>query len=373
MMRKIPDLKSIPLTAIVIGLLILLAACSLLWPQREMSDLENRRLASRPQLSWDSAGSGSFSKQAEQHLSDQFPLRDVWLSVNSLYDIALAKAERNQILIGKGGRLFEPCTALNTKTLFDNAGAAAKLKTASGLNVWLMLVPMASGVYTQELPWLYQADDQQALLAETYRRSLASPIDILPAMRAGSDENLFYRSDHHWTAAGARIAYETLAASWQLVPASPQRRLSVQGFLGALAARAASPFVHPETLSFDLYEGLDLYIGANKAEGLFDPAQLAKHDKYAALLYSSTEGIITLINPRAQGSLLVIRDSYATALLPALATHFRRVTAVDPRYYRDDILALCKQEGVERILCVYGLSTWLSDRNLPAAASDWLP
>ncbi len=366
-------LRQLPLTAYVIGLLALLAVCGLLWPQREMSALENRHLAPRPQLRADSALSGAFSSQAERSLSDQFPLREAWLWVNSLYDMALAKAERNQILIGKNGRLFEPCAALDTGTLFDNADAAAKLGTASGLDVWLMLVPMASGVYTHELPWLYQADDQQALLAQAYLRSRAFPLDILSAMRARQGEGLFYRSDHHWTAAGARVAYETLAALWQFAPRQPERELRVQGFLGTLAARAASPFIRPETLRFDLYEGIELYIGANKMDGLYDPAQLEKHDKYAALLYGSAEGIITLVNPRAQGKLLVIRDSYANALLPALAAHFGRVTAVDPRYCRDDILPLCKREGVERILCVYGLSTWLSDRNLPAAASDWPP
>ena len=368
-----PALRQFPLTACVTTLLSLLAVCGLLWPQRETSALENRRLVSRPQLSMDSALSGAFPSQAERSLSDQFPLREAWLWVNSLYDMALAKAERNQILIGKSGRLFEPCAALDTQTLFDNADAAAKLRAASGLDVWLMLVPMASGVYTQELPWLYQADDQQALLAQATLLSRAFPLDILSALRVRSDEGLFYRSDHHWTAAGARVAYETLAALWQLTPAQPMRRFHVQGFLGTLAARAAFPFIRPENLSFDLYEGIELYIGENKMDGLYDPAQLEKQDKYAALLYGSSEGIITLINSRAQGSLLVIRDSYANALLPALAMHFGRVTAVDPRYCRDDILALCKREGVERILCVYGLSTWLSDRNLPAAVSGWSP
>jgi hypothetical protein len=359
--------------AAVLGLLLLLAACSLFWPQREMSELENRPLASRPRLSLDSVGSGVFSNQAERSLSDQFPLREFWLSVNSIYDMALLKAERNRILIGKGGRLFEPAAALKTQTLFDNADAAAKLRAASGLEVWLMLIPMASGVHEQDLPLFYQADDQQALLDEAFRRSLAFPVDVLSAMRGRRDEEFFYRTDHHWTAAGARVAYEALAGHWNLVPAIPSSRLSVQGFLGTLAARAASPFIPSETLSFDLYEGLDLYIGENKADGLFDQAQLEKRDKYAALLYGSTEGIITLNNQKAQGSLLVIRDSYANALLPALGKHFNRVIAVDPRYYRGDILELCKQEGVERILCIYGLSTWLNDRNLPAAASDWLP
>lgn len=372
-MRTKPDFKSLPLTAAVLGLLTLLAVCSLFWPQREMSELENRPLAPRPQLNFHSVGSGTFFTQAERSLSDQFPLREVWLSVNSVYDMALLKAERNRILIGKNGRLFEPAAALTAQTLFDNADAVKKLHAATGLDVWLMLIPMASGIYEQDLPLFYQADDQQPLLEETYERSLALPIDVLPAMRSRSNEGLFYRTDHHWTAAGARIAYEALARRWQLTPATPSGQLKVQGFLGTLAARAASPFISSETLSFDLYEGMDLYIGEDKAEGLVDLAQLEQRDKYAALLYSSTEGIITLNNQKAQGSLLVIRDSYANALLPALATHFRRVIAVDPRFYQGDILELCKQEGVERILCLYGLSTWLSDRNLPAAASDWLP
>lgn len=69
-MRAKPDIKSIPLTAAVLGLLILLAVCSLFWPQREMSELENRPLAPRPQLSVHSVGNGTFFTQAERSLSD---------------------------------------------------------------------------------------------------------------------------------------------------------------------------------------------------------------------------------------------------------------------------------------------------------------
>ncbi|HSK69634.1 MAG TPA: hypothetical protein VLA21_10275, partial [Candidatus Limnocylindria bacterium] len=108
-----------------------------------------------------------------------------------------------------------------------------------------------------------------------------------------------------------------------------------------------------------------------RKDGLYDPDQLSERDKYAALLHGSTQGLVTLVNPKAQGTLLVVRDSYANAMLPALATHFARVVAVDPRYFRGDLTALIKEEQAERILCLYGISTWASDRNLPAMASGW--
>ena len=368
-------IKNSPLFYAVLSLLVLLACFSLFWPQKEVSDLENRRLAQRTDLTLEGIRLGTYPVKAEEALSDQFPFRDGWLSVNALYESALLKAVRNGILIGKDNRLFEDTAQLTDKTLFDNAEALRKLKAATGLDTWLMLVPTAAGVYEESLPLFYQPMDQTNLLKEAGNRSGVKTIELLPALLQNKVENLYYRSDHHWNAAGARLAYESLSDSWGLIPSLAADRLIIPDFFGTLASRLASPFVKPDSLTFDFYEGIDLYIVQEKMDGLYDSEQLTKRDKYAALLYDSPQGILTLANRRQsenlKGILLVVRDSYADALLPAVATHFKKVIAIDLRTWQGDIVELCKQEGVERVLCLYGLSTWLTDRSLPAASTDW--
>ena len=367
-------IKKSPLFCAVLSLLVLLACFSLFWPQKEVSDLENRRLAQRPALTVESIRFGSYPKMTEEALADQFPFRDGWLSVNALYGSVLLKAVRNGILIGKNNRLFEDTAQLSTKTLFDNTEALRKLKEATGVDTWLMLVPTAAGVYEESLPSFYQPLDQISLFKEAGLRSGAKIIDILPALLQNKDENLYYRSDHHWNAAGARLAYETLADSWGLIQRVASDRLVITDFFGTLASRLVSTFVNPDNLTFDLYEDIDLYIAQEKMDGLYNVEQMKKRDKYASLLYDSAQGILTLVNRRQsenlQGTLLIIRDSYADAILPAVATHFQKVIAIDLRTWQGDIVALCKQEGAECILCLYGLSTWLTDRSLPAAATD---
>ncbi len=365
-------LQSLPLTISAGVVVALLALGTLLWPQREFSGLENRMLAQKPELTIEGIQTGAFFDQSERALSDQFPARDAWLSVNAMYDMALLKARRNGIIIGKNGRLFEPQGNGAEDNIRDNAAALSKLAHASGIPVWLMLIPTAEAVYPGQLPWLYEANDQESLIHQVYERPGISGVDVLGALRGSADGGMFYRTDHHWTAQGAWTAYARIAFEWGLALTPRDETARVPGFLGTLAARAASPFIQAEELTFDLYEGLELRVDGVKMDGLYDPGQLTERDKYAALTHGSTNGMVTLENPVGLGTLLILRDSYASALLPAVATNFRRVVAVDPRYYNGDLLAHIEAEQPERILCVFGISTWAADRSLPAMATSWV-
>ncbi|HSK67956.1 MAG TPA: hypothetical protein VLA21_01710, partial [Candidatus Limnocylindria bacterium] len=174
--------KDFPLTLCVGALLAALAVGTALWPRRDFSALENRRLARQPALTLEGIRNGAFFDATERALADQFPARDAWLSLNSAYDMALFKARRNGILMGKGGRLFEPLPDAAERNISDNAAAVTKLAAVSGLPVWMMLVPMAEAVYPDELPWLYEARDQHSLLALASSRAGVPFEDTLPAL-----------------------------------------------------------------------------------------------------------------------------------------------------------------------------------------------
>ena len=72
-----------PLAAIF-GILVALALASLLTPEREFSPNENRYLQLKPELSWTTLMDGTFTKKAEDYVSDQIALRDTWMETASL-------------------------------------------------------------------------------------------------------------------------------------------------------------------------------------------------------------------------------------------------------------------------------------------------
>ena len=370
--------REMPLFLIATGLLLTLAAWELLAPGNDFSALENRPLARASTPTLAAIASGDWMERAEAATADQFPLRERWIALQALEDAALLRNQRNGILIGRDGWLFEPASKLDTRTARENIAALNKIAAHAGVPVTLMLVPMSSAVYPGALPADYPADDQAALIGALYGGAKrVKTIPLLEALLAGEEkEPLFFRTDHHWTVAGAKAAYGALREAWRLPVANgPTDSLVLpDGHYGSYFARAPNPFLRPDAFALEYPAGVSLEVEGTLKDGLYDPEAIAgERNKYAQLLYGN-HGRITLNGLAEDGVLLVIKDSYANLLLPWLAQHYRRVEAIDPRFYTGDLYAwLQEREGEEEvnILCVYGLTTWLTDRNLLRRVASW--
>lgn len=358
-----------PAMALALLLLTGLAALSVALPQRTYSDLENRPLASAPAGGVDAYLSGQAMRRWDEYVDDHLPGRDGWVQLNAVKDLLLARTQRQGVVLGRGGRMMDAADNLTRGALPGNVRAMDALARAARLPVTLLAIPLPSQVYPQALPAYYPHTDVPALLDGAWADTGVDVVDALPALLVCTEE-AYYRTDHHLTAAGARAAVTALADRWGIALAEPQRTLTAPGFYGSFYARAPAPWIAPDTLTFSLYDGIALTVGGGARPGLYDPELLAGRSKYAALLYNNPPEL-TLHNPRGRGTLLVLRDSYASALLPALATRYQRVIAVDPRFYAGNLLALCRDQQVERILCVYGINALLTDRNLPRLAAGW--
>lgn len=356
-------MRKAPLYLLSLALLLLMAGGQLLSPPRERSDMENRPLAQAPAFSWGALESGRFSEDFEAFTADQSPLRDPLIAVNALYNAAQGKALQNGVLLGAGGRLFDRSDGWSLRNVRLNAQALETLARKTGLPVYLLLSPSAGLIYQEALPAHAPVADEEALLAAAAGEGVRT-IPVAQALTAAKAAGAFFRTDHHWTLAGAQAAYGELCQALGLSPLPFENIRESQGFYGSFYARAPLPWLKGDTLSFSDPEGVRLFIDGEEMPALYNAAALQGRDQYAALLYGN-HGLLTLENPAApQGALLVIKDSFANLLLPQLARHYRRVVAVDPRYFTGDILATCKESEASQILCLYGLSTFSQGRQL---------
>ena len=64
-------------------LLIIVLVSSIILPDTGFSEKENRVLTSRPALKLDQLVSGGYEKQFETYENDQFPLRDMWITLKA--------------------------------------------------------------------------------------------------------------------------------------------------------------------------------------------------------------------------------------------------------------------------------------------------
>ena len=80
---------------------------SIVLPDRGFSEKENRVLSSLPHLNGNQIASGGFEKQFETYENDQFPLRDLWITLKAGTDRLMGKVESNGVYVGKSGYLME--------------------------------------------------------------------------------------------------------------------------------------------------------------------------------------------------------------------------------------------------------------------------
>ena len=361
-------------------LLIIVLVSSIILPDTGFSEKENRVLASRPALKLDQLVSGGYEKQFETYENDQFPLRDMWITLKATTDRLMGKVEENGVYLGKNGYLMEGFNA-PPQTQYDatvNAMTAFAQKH-SDLKQYALIAPNSVNILKSKLPAFAPADDQNPWI-DNLQDSLTSAgvtfIDIRDTFTDHKTEDLYYHTDHHWTTLGAYYAYlqaaavmgiDTSSDSYDKAPVS-------QTFKGTLSAK--SGFRSSETDEIDVFlpngdntlSSVVNYVEEQKKSASFyDTSKLNTRDKYA-LFFGGNHAQIKISTPtESNNTLLVLKDSYANSFVPFLAQHYRKIIMIDPRYYYGDLEQLLQVENVQEVLYLYNANTFFADTSLELA------
>ena len=114
-------------------------------PDREMSEEENRMLASKPKLTFSTLVNGDFMEQYEEYLSDQFAGRDLWHRMKVALDRFGGSRMENGIYIGKDGQLLQDIQVPVQEHLSENLDAIKEFtETYQDIPVTMILVPDAA-------------------------------------------------------------------------------------------------------------------------------------------------------------------------------------------------------------------------------------
>lgn len=103
------------------------------------------------------------------------------------------------------------------------------------------------------------------------------------------------------------------------------------------------------------------------ADSLIDESFLDKKDKYAAFLGGNFARInIKSDNSAVNEKVLILKDSYANAMMPYLANQYSDLVVVDMRYYHFEeqtVSELVKNEDIDRVIMIYNMDFINSDDN----------
>ena len=358
---------------IVMAVLILLFdLIFFILPDKEISETENRKLQLFPKLNFTTLTNGKFETLFDNYVADQFPGRNGWVSMKSTVDRFAGKTENRDIFLGKDGYLIQnmqmPTEEAYAKRIDEIKTLAA---THGNVTFYTLIAPTALSVLDDKLPANAPAVDENILL-DRIKADLTEGgitfIDTREALKtAAKEEQVYYRTDHHWTTDGAYAAYLEMAEQLSLPGKDTvyQKKLVTDSFSGTLTASSGFRTGESDEIYVYLPEAEQnitvTYVEEGTRKGSFyESGNLEVKDQYT-IFFNGNYPQIRIENPNASSDkvLLVVKDSYANCFVPFLAGDYKRILMVDPRYYEGDLNTLIESEGATDVLYLYNIATFM--------------
>ena len=390
--KKLKELAAHPALVLFFVFLFGLFFLDLAVPDKDRSELENTTLAQRPTLSLEGkslAGAATavndYFTSYSKYVKEQVAGRDGWIGLQAGFETLLfQKTESGGMLLGKNGQMFARTYSLlsgEQKRLPLNTSAVCSLAQRWPGRVTVLLAPAASTIYPEQVPAGAPLLDEDAYLDDAFAAFAgagASVLDVRDTLRAHSEEYIYYRTDHHWTTTGAYYAYEAYCEAQGLTPfdRAAHTAVEVPNFYGTSYAKARIPFAEADTITYyDLPNRMQVYTvqgngtlaapADGAATGLYDEAQWAAYDKYAAFLYGNNG--FSRIEGDGTGRVLVVKDSYANSFVPYLTANYAVIDVVDFRAYPAGLDSLIAENDYDQVLVLYSFASFKADLYLSRA------
>ena len=321
----------------------------------------------KPQFTIVDFVSGKFSDELEQYLTDQVPLRDDWVTLKIYLELAVGKRESGGVYIGRDKYLMDKFTSYSKKQLAANAAALAELQkklAAEGISMDTILVPVAAQVLTDKLPAYAPVADYAAIL-EVLTDAGVDTVDVFSALTAHSGEDIYYRTDHHWTSLGAYYAY----CAWRGIEPNADewtQKILCDNFHGTTWNKVPLPSVPAEEITA-WYQHPTRHVSYNngqyETESIYERKYLSGSDQYAVFL-NSNQAQTVIEGSGKSGKFLLIKDSYGNAFSQFPVEDYAEVHVLDLRFFKGDVTEYAKENDITDALVLYGVQNFVKDTNL---------
>ena len=363
--------------------------------QKEYEPSEKRILADFPKLTADNStktgvdsflegyetvSSGKFGKEFETFFADHFPARKFWVGANAYATLYEGNNGANGVYnCGDGYLINTPVPEDNQ--IKNNLEILTDFKTDVGnVPMTAMFVPSTGYIANDVLPLIhmtYRDDEYFDTISSTLKNGGIDFIDLRETFKSEykNGRQLYYKTDHHWTTAGAYVGYKQLCERLNLTPAA-ESSFDIEkhdGFYGTTYSKSGFWFTPPDTvevwknpnntpdkISITIRDGLD----EKKQDSMFFYDHDKADDKYPIFI-DGNHAYTEITNKNAKGgTIVVIKDSFSHCMAPFLAENYSKVILVDMRYNTLDITALVQQEKPEQVLVLYGIDNFAEDTDI---------
>lgn len=395
--------------------IFLISMLNLISPKNEtISEIENRALAKKPSYSKENLLSGQYFRDFESYFADHFLKREILVQKSK--DISSLKGiqrEEEVFLVDYDGQNVgggesqgesddtddekneekdktESATKGNLLILNDTVMEIYKFNEASSKSYANMInsvkeklgdnVKVYSLITPIQIEFLenkkYKDLSDSQLDSIKYVKSNLSKdiisVDAYKTLHDHIDEYVYYRTDHHWTALGAYYGYTGFAeaAGFQAIPLDEYKKDEAHGFLGHLSTINPSEkvnnnpddvtyYIPPVKSKMEVFY-YDKETGEKKSyEGsVISKSYLDTDQKYGVFIGGDFPLGVIKTNAGTDKKIMVIKDSYGNSFIPFLVAHYSEIYVVDPRHYKESIINLAHENGINEVLFVnYILTT----------------
>lgn len=352
---------------------------------------ENREPQGIPEASVQNLISGKFSADFDAYINDNIGFRGTLMNVSNKlrsYTGYTPKEVGKVILtnsdIGTGetlegrldlydGRIMEmfvakPDVGQKYAETLNSIRAALSQET----NMYSLIIP--TQLEFSDSPHRSEQDSQKETIdAINGAFNGIISVDVYSKLAEHKDEYIYFKTDHHWTMDGSYYAYQALCEATGVyeMPKSHFTQLENGTFYGSLYEKAKSELSNQEkdtVYYYDIAANNDISIKMRGEDGVTEygigsPVFHTERQNYSIFFGGDNPLMEITNNSKPDGkTLMVLKDSYANALLPWLINSYKTVIVIDPRSFGGEVLDEIERYNPDDFAVInYVFSTTYSD------------
>ncbi|MDO4778223.1 MAG: DHHW family protein [Tissierellia bacterium] len=343
------------LTVIIISILLIFL------PKQELSKSERRKLADIPNISVENILNGKILKDLDTYVQDHFPLRDVFRNHKFKYDIHVMQKLQSGGYVYVQGHLSK--INLNAKDEAYRKSARYFRSILERLfkdgNRYYAIIPTKNYYFKDSSYSNYD------MVEEIFSQELKNVKKIDISSKLSLED--YYKSDLHWDIVKIDKVSDLMLESLNRKSSGEEKRIiSIGKFYGSYSSALGETSIYDEMQYIDSkdlrnYIAKDL-ISKEEIE-IFNPKEINSNDSYNVFL-GGPRPLIEIKNKKYsdEKTLYILRDSFASSIVPRLLGGYDRIVMIDLRYIspkflsnyinineKDDIVLLISDEIVKDV------------------------
>jgi len=205
-----------------------------------------------------------------------------------------------------------------------------------------------------------------AQIADTMPREVW--FDAAPILQAHREEELYYRTDHHWKTLAAFYVYRDWAeAQGYFVPELTDYDIQTvtEDFEGTVQSKLGIKTAGDTIELFLPKSGTTCTLQKGNSEDvintLYDVSALDTKDKYAVYFGGNQAFMSIRTDADSERKILVIKDSYANCFIPFMLGEFQQIDVLDLRYDRQSVSSRIAAGRYTDVLILYNAAGFAED------------